>query len=379
MKSSPLKSSLSYDVLVVGAGVAGLGAAAAFAKRGLLVAVLSRENLKGEASPRAAGILDPLLEQGRTSRLIPAAMEAFKRFPKFLREIERSVGFDAGYQKTGMLYVAVTSSEKSKLFDCYKWQKKWMPSLIWMKGEEVLKRFPQVSPKALGGLYYPEVGKIHAARFMKVYRHYVKALRVRFFKTRKGFEILKSGTSFETIIAGRKIYAERVVNAAGAWSSGQPLMGRKIRVTPARGQILTLKGRKNLPVILHSLSGGYLVPWGNGVHLAGSTVEFSGFRGQLTVSGRKEILRKVTSVCPAVSGMKVTGGWAGLRPYSENKLPVLGPVPGQPGYYAATGYFRSGILLGAFLGEQLAQLVLTGKCLTMIKPLLMPHSKGGAS
>lgn len=147
-------------------------------------------------------------------------------------------------------------------------------------------------------------------------------------------------------------------------------MGQKLPVAPVRGQMLTLKGQKSFPVIFHSLTGGYLVPWDKGVHLAGSTVEHEGFRDRVTAEGRKSILAKVGKVCPEALKMKEIGAWAGLRPCSADNMPVLGAVQGSEGYYAATGYFRSGILLCAFLGELLAEFALSGIVHPLMKPFL---------
>ncbi len=369
MRSKNTVSQVQFDVAVIGSGVAGLGAAAAFAKRGMRVAVISRTGVGGEATPRAAGILDPLLEQNQKSPLIPAAIEAFRIFPEFLKDLKFRTGSDADYKRTGMLYIAVNAAEKKELQRRFTWQKKWMSSLEWLEGPRVHQRFPDTTPKALCGLFYPEVGKINAPKFMKDYRRYAKSFGVRFFNTPAFPQVARVKTGgFKIQISKRSLAALKVINAAGAWSSDKRLLGKSLRVSPARGQMLILKGKKDLPAIFHSLTGGYLVPWGKGVHLAGSTVEFAGFRDCVTGKGRAAILKKVQSVCPATAGMKVIGSWAGLRPYSPDKMPVLGEIPGQSGCYAATGYFRSGILLGDFLGEQLAESILTGRMSPRLQP-----------
>lgn len=363
---------VQFDVLIVGAGAAGLGAADAFSSRGLTVAVVSRRDDRGEASPRAAGILDPLLEQNKKSPLIPAAIEAFHQFPAFLKRLKRATGSDAAYKRTGMIYLAVSPSEKRELEKRFLWQKKWMPSIRLMGSDEVRRKFPQAHPRVLAGLHYPQVGKINAPEFMKIFKRCLSGRGVRFFATSDVVQISKAekGKSF-LVQAGSRIFAAgKVVNAAGAWASDTRLLGQKLPVAPVRGQMLTLKGEKSFPVIFHSLTGGYIVPWEKGVHLAGSTVEREGFNDQVTAEGRESILTNVGRVCPEALEMKEIGAWAGLRPCSADNVPVLGAVPGSEGYYAATGYFRSGILLSAFLGELLAEFALTGRIHPLMRPFL---------
>lgn len=370
---------VQFDVLIVGAGAAGLGVADAFSARGLKVGVVSRRGDRGEASPRAAGILDPLLEQNRKSPLIPAAIEAFRQFPSFLKRLKRATGSNAAFKRTGMIYLAVSPAEKRELIKRFRWQKKWMPTIQLLEKDEVLRKFPQAHPETCMGLYYPQVGKINAPEFIKIFKRCLSDRGVRFFFTSEFVRIKKDQErNFFLVKAGSRVLtADKVVNAAGAWASDPRLLGRELPVTPVRGQMLTLKGRKSFPVIFHSLTGGYLVPWDKGVHLAGSTVECEGFRNKVTREGRKSILSRVGNVCPEVLKMKEIGAWAGLRPCSSDNMPLLGALQGTEGYYAATGYFRSGILLCSFLGELLAEFALTGCAHPLMKPFLPSRFQAG--
>ncbi|MBU3758612.1 MAG: FAD-dependent oxidoreductase [Candidatus Omnitrophica bacterium] len=369
-------SSASFDVIVLGSGAAGLGAADAFASRGLRTAVMAPSSVSGAASPRAAGILDPLLEQNQQSPLIPAAIEAFRRFPEFLERLKKSTGSDALYRQTGMLYLSSNPFERRELERRFKWQKKWMPSLELLSKSQVLERFPNVHPKILSGLFYPEVGKINAPEFLRIFKKHLKKNGVHFLEDLKPPRIKSGlpGKGVQVGFRGRVWNARFVVNAAGAWAGQKGLSAKRLSVKPVRGQMLVLKAQRSHSVILHSLSGGYLVPWEKGIHLAGSTVEYAGYRDRVTVEGRKGILKRISKVCPEVLEMKEVGCWAGLRPRSGGGMPLLGPVPGQPCVYAATGYFRSGILLSSFFGGLLADSIMLGKVSPLMKPFLPADS-----
>ena len=56
--------------------------------------------------------------------------------------------------------------------------------------------------------------------------------------------------------------------------------------------------------------------------------------------------------------MRMHDAWAGLRPGSPDGLPILGATS-LPGYYAATGHYRDGILLAPITAQLMTQL-LTG-------------------
>jgi len=47
---------------------------------------------------------------------------------------------------------------------------------------------------------------------------------------------------------------------------------------------------------------------------------------------------------PKLAEARILEAWAGLRPGTPDKLPILGTTP-TPGYFVATGHFRDGILL----------------------------------
>ena len=62
---------------------------------------------------------------------------------------------------------------------------------------------------------------------------------------------------------------------------------------------------------------------------------------------------------PGLAQVPVEGSWAGLRPDTPDHLPTIGPV--CPGLIAATGHFRSGIMLAPVTAEIVSELV-AGTC-----------------
>ena len=63
--------------------------------------------------------------------------------------------------------------------------------------------------------------------------------------------------------------------------------------------------------------------------------------------------------------------WAGLRPGTEDELPILGPAPGIEGYSNATGAFRTGIVASPMTGRLVAQSVLGEPTDMPIEPFLV--------
>ena len=71
----------------------------------------------------------------------------------------------------------------------------------------------------------------------------------------------------------------------------------------------------------------------------------------------ERILRAVRAMVPSIASVPFREAWAGLRPASDDLMPVLGPSPTVSNVLYAAGHFRSGILLSALTGEVIADLV----------------------
>jgi glycine oxidase len=62
------------------------------------------------------------------------------------------------------------------------------------------------------------------------------------------------------------------------------------------------------------------------------------------------------SLIPELGNAKILEDWAGLRPGTPDALPFLGETS-TPGYYAATGHFRDGILLAPITAWIMADVI----------------------
>jgi glycine oxidase len=91
--------------------------------------------------------------------------------------------------------------------------------------------------------------------------------------------------------------------------------------------------------------------------ILGSTMEQVGFRPEVTAEGVARIFSSTIALCPGLVRARIRRTWAGLRPMTPDRLPVLGPEPRLPGLWYATGHGRNGILLAGLTGRLMAQLI----------------------
>jgi glycine oxidase len=100
-----------------------------------------------------------------------------------------------------------------------------------------------------------------------------------------------------------------------------------------------------------------LIPRIDGQVIAGTTLEFAGFQKQVTAGAISNILRGAVELCPGLADSPIEELWSGLRPHTEDGLPIIGPGP-LAGLFLATGHYRDGILLAPITAKLIAELVL---------------------
>ncbi len=126
-----------------------------------------------------------------------------------------------------------------------------------------------------------------------------------------------------------------------------------------KGQAALLRfAAPGLPQILSD--GVLIVPHDDGTLAVGSTSER--WYADLAVDHRlDELLARAAAIVPALAGAEVLCRWAGLRPRSVSRQPVLGPWPQRPGTFVANGGFKIGFGIAPKVAQVLAELVLEGR------------------
>ena len=116
-------------------------------------------------------------------------------------------------------------------------------------------------------------------------------------------------------------------------------------MTPVRGQMLLYETPPGTlqHILLHD--GYYLIPRRDGLVLAGSTLEYTGFEKEITAQARDLIAGRALELVPALAQARIIRQWAGLRPGTADGIPFIGECPGIKGLYLNTGHFRNGVVM----------------------------------
>ena len=319
--------------------------------------VIERREPGQEASHAGGGMiadLDPVLP----AELLELAHRSAELYPAFVAELSEASGHAIDLRDNGVIAFeqhAIAESEGIRA----------------ITSEEALRLEPKLTPP-------PEQAYTMHERAVDP-RDLVAALRVAV--ERAGVEVVTGETveriqveqgRLSSVVTQRATYAAaKAVNCAGAWAAqiAPQIAGTKLPTAPVKGHMVALAfpeelamppaEREQRRVLRHVLRSRwcYIIPRSNGRYVVGSTVEPAGFDKSLNAYRVKRLQEAAAKLIPNFAKAKIAEAWTGLRPGTPDNLPLLGETS-IPGYYAATGHYRDGILLTAVTAEVMTAVIL---------------------
>jgi glycine oxidase len=346
-------------VLVIGGGIMGCASAWELARRGYEVTVLERSVPGAEASSSAAGILGAQIEAHGPGPMTELSLESRARYPRFVEELRRATGMDVGYRKCGVLRVDHGAAALRAFLRRIAWQRRARLDVAQLSARKLRRREPELSTKLAGGVLFSEDARVDPKALLRALHIAAERAGVKF----------RSGAYVRRVVIsdgrargvglddGSTLLAAHVIVAAGSWTSlieGLPL--EENRVVPARGQIVELLTSQ--PIVNSIVFGPncYLVPRDDGRLLVGSTLEFVGYRREVTAGAVRDLLAAAIALAPNLAGAELRSSWSNFRPYTRDELPLLGPSPIQNLTFV-TGHYRNGILLAPISAEIVGSVV----------------------
>jgi glycine oxidase len=364
--------SAAADVLVVGAGVIGLGCAYELAGAGLRVTVVDRAEAGMEASGASAGLLSayPSRRPDALERLYRLSRERYVSLAETLRS---ESGVDIEHGRAGHIAVLMDEVQVGFALKLAAEFGTGEERVEFLAAEDLRRLEPEVSRDARGALLLTGGGWVNNERLVIALVRAAAVRGVRFVLGHAAEEILATDGRVTGVRARGvgKLSAGTVLLAAGAWSSQIAGAPAALELRPVKGQVVALAHTP--PVIHHALllDELYLVPRQSGECLVGATVEEGVADKHVTAEAMHSLLRGALGLVPALRGTRISRAWAGLRPATEDGLPVIGPWPDRPGLIVATGHFRSGIHLMPLTARLVREWIVDGRT-TLRAPMFLP-------
>lgn len=368
-KQTPIQGKDMHETIVIGGGIIGASIGYHLARAGRDTLLVDRDG-EGKATEAGAGIISPPTNQVTSLTWNEFAIEAEKYYPVIANELAPEHDGEVGYTRCGKLTVAVSEGERA-LFrqakDRIDEQRNRLgypeaDKIYEVSQQEAEELFPALGP-VHEALFYEDAARVDGAKFS---RALVRAgensgLRV---ESGNAERLWFDGEAVIGVIAdGEPIRAHDVVIAGGAWSNEfEAQLGMDIPVEPQRGQIVHLDLHDVTTAdwaVVNAFRDHYIVPWKGNRVAAGATHEHGvGFVPHSTVEGIKNILDETLRIAPDLNTAAIREIKVGLRPWTRDGRPIIGPAPQYDNVYIATGHGGYGLQLGPYTGKVIADLCL---------------------
>lgn len=328
------------DVTIRGAGIFGLSIGWECARRGARVRVVDPGGVGAGSSGGLVGALAPHVPENWNDKKA-FQLDSLLAGPAFWAGVTGAGGLDPGYARTGRLQPvadgAALDLARARLETA---RDLWPEDVTW---EVIPARGTGWAPLSPSGWLIRDTlsARLHPRRACAAL---AAAIRT----------------------AGGAVVAEAPDRGQVIWCTG--VAGLQ-ELTVARGRVVGngVKGqaallaldRADLPQIF--ADGVHVVPHADGTVAVGSTSERD-YDDPVSVDDQLDaVLARARAAVPDLAGAEVVARWAGVRPRSRSRAPMLGAHPLHPGQFIANGGFKIGFGMAAGVARAMADLVLDGR------------------
>jgi glycine oxidase len=350
------------DLTVRGAGAFGLAIAWAAARRGARVRLVETARIGAGASGGLVGALAPHVPENWNEKKA-FQLDSLLMAADWWAEVARCGGKDPGYARSGRLQpladahaVEMALARQQTAEELWRGQARWQ---VLPARAAAIVDYADWQPRSATGLWVHDTlsARLHPRRAAAAL---IAALAARDAEIVIGTEIVIGAG----IVIGTEALAADdhgpVVWATG--TAGLEMISADLGCTVGsgvKGQALLLDlDRRTAPQLFADTI--HFIPHIDGTLAIGSTSENEWADPSATDAQLDALLARATAACPSIAGARVIERWAGLRPRSRSRSPMLGAWPGRPGHFIANGGFKIGFGMAPKVAETLVDLILDG-------------------
>jgi glycine oxidase len=348
------------NVLVIGAGIIGCAVGHELAARGASVRIVDMRDVGEGATQASAGVLCPHIE-GHAAPMLQLGTRSLSMYDQFIAHVSHDSRQPVEYRRTGTLEVALTDEDAMRLKDTAARHARGGVTHQYLDGREARALEPTLSEAVTGALLVPTHGYVAVRALIRALAAAAIARGASIDQAANVQRVAQNGSRVQVTLDDADTQVDAVVVAAGSWSGRIAIGGGHPPVKPIRGQLLHLAcGSPPSSRVIWG-SNCYLVPWQDGSLLVGATVEDVGFDEGATVAGVRDLLDSACELLPSIWSARFEAVRVGLRPATQDELPIVGRSSAMPGVFYATGHYRNGVLLTPLTASVIADLVLDGR------------------
>jgi glycine oxidase len=163
---------------------------------------------------------------------------------------------------------------------------------------------------------------------------------------------VEDGRTVAAVTTKTRYKCNVVVNCAGAWAGH--IAPFTIPALPVKGQMLAVTPCPLKHVV--RANDVYLIPRSSGRLVIGATLEVAGYDKRVLPDAIQRLHQAAAVVAPVIGESRILEDWAGLRPGTPDKVPIMSKTELE-GYFVSTGHYRDGILLAPLSARLMAQMI----------------------
>lgn len=364
-------SAISYDAVVVGAGIVGAACADECVRQGMRIAVVDGDMIGGGTTAAGMGHIVVMDDS--------EAQFALTRYSQQLwQELRPALPADVEYEPCGTIWVAADEEELAEVHrkrDYY--SQRGVPVEVF--DQNALERAePHLRKGLAGGLLVPDDAVLYppcAARFL------IERAQAGGATVHLGCPVSQIGNGRVRLNDGRELSAGAIINAAGNGASlltpGLAIKKRKghLIITDrypgfVRHQLVELGYLKSA----HSTTGDSVAfnvqPRKTGQILIGSSRQYDVEDKRVDNLILVRMLKRAEEYMPDLTQMSTIRVWTGFRAATPDKLPLIGPWPGDTTVFLATGHEGLGITTSLATARILVDQIAGRKTAIPLEPYL---------
>ncbi|HDR3486156.1 MULTISPECIES: NAD(P)/FAD-dependent oxidoreductase [Bacillus] len=375
------------DVLIIGGGIIGCSIAYYTSKYGRDVTIIEKGEFVSGTSSRCDGnILAIDKDPGFDSQM---SLVSQKLVTDLSEELEHS--FE--YRAPGSILVCESDEEMEAAQQWVNRQKEAGLPFRMLDRQDIREESPFFADDLLGGLECATDSTVNPYLLAFALLAESKKFGTKAFNHTEVKEMKRDiDGSFIVETTNGTFTAKQVVNAAGVWAPkiGQ-MLDVNIPIEPRKGHIIVASRQQHVGC-RKVMEFGYLIskfggqrkvdaltekygvalvfePTESQNFLIGSSREFVGFHTRINNEVIKCIANRAIRFYPKMVDMMVIRSYAGLRPWTEDHLPIISRVEHIPNYFIAAGHEGDGISLAAVTGKVIEELLNEKETIIPIEPL----------
>lgn len=340
------------DVVIIGAGIVGVGCARRLAQRGLRVLVVEREAAPacGSTGRSAAGVRVQFSTRVNIE-LSAMSIAEYRTMPQ------------AQYRPVGYLFLVDAPNWDAHREGLALQQTMGLP-VRELSASEAAARVGAREDGIVGGSFGEIDGFVDPHGITSAWTSEARALGANF---RFGLEvgaIAHANGQWRLEAGGESFEAPLLVNAAGAWSGAvAALAGLTVPVEPARRTVFTTAPRASMPglpadaagwpLTIDVASGLWLRPEGERLIFGESNPADRGFAEGVDWNWLEVVADHGMQRFPWFESLAIDrrASWWGYYENTPDHQPIVGPMPGAPGWYNACGFSGHGVQQAAAIAQ----------------------------